>query len=84
MPGTLNNKFLMDVWLNNHFPCKDLESSNGNNHFKADVSGPKQILCCQSLSPFPLFYLGFDPVLSLLTAPTSAEKTCPSPKIREI
>ena len=28
IPGTLNNQFLMDVWLNNHFPCKDFESSN--------------------------------------------------------
>ncbi len=27
-PGTLNDQFLMDVWLNNHFPCKDVESSN--------------------------------------------------------
>ena len=32
LPGTPNNKFLMAVWLNNHFPCKDFESSNWNNH----------------------------------------------------
>ena len=31
-PGTPNNQFLMDVWWNNHFLCKDLESSNWNNH----------------------------------------------------
>jgi len=30
-PGTPNNHFLMDVWWNNRFPCKDLESSNWNN-----------------------------------------------------
>ncbi len=32
---TWNSKqpvFVMDVWLNNHFPCKDFESSNWNNH----------------------------------------------------
>ena len=28
IPGTPNNQFLMDVWWNNHFPCKDWESSN--------------------------------------------------------
>ena len=28
IPGTLNNQFLMDVWFNNNFPCKDFESSN--------------------------------------------------------
>ena len=27
-PGTLNNQFFMDVWGNNHFSNKDLESSN--------------------------------------------------------
>ncbi len=27
IPGTPNNHFLMDVLWNNHFPCKDLESS---------------------------------------------------------
>ena len=27
-PGTLNNQFLMDVCLNNNFPCKDFASSN--------------------------------------------------------
>ena len=42
-PGTLNNHFLMDVWWNNHFPSKGLESSNGNNHFKVDVSGTRQV-----------------------------------------
>jgi len=26
-PGTPNNQLKMDVWLNNHFPLKDLESS---------------------------------------------------------
>ena len=31
-PGTLNNQFLMDVWWNKPFPCKDFESSNWNNH----------------------------------------------------
>ena len=32
--GTPKNQFLVDVWWNNHFQCKDLESSNGNNrHF---------------------------------------------------
>ncbi len=31
----------MDVWWNNHFLCKDLESSNWNNHFKVDVSGSR-------------------------------------------
>ncbi len=29
---SLNNQFLMDVWSNNHFQCKDFESSNWNNH----------------------------------------------------
>ena len=24
LPATLNNQFLMDVWWNNHFSCKDL------------------------------------------------------------
>ena len=32
IPGTPNNHFKMDVWWNNHFLCKDLESSNWNNH----------------------------------------------------
>ena len=32
-PGTLNNHLWMDVWWNNHFLRKDLESSNWNNHF---------------------------------------------------
>ena len=32
LPGTPNNHFLMDVWWNNHFPSKGLESSNWNNH----------------------------------------------------
>ena len=31
-PGTPNNHFLMDVWWNNHFLHKGLESSNWNNH----------------------------------------------------
>ena len=30
-PGTPNNQFKVDVWWNNHFPCKDLDSSNWNN-----------------------------------------------------
>ena len=42
-PGTLNNNFFMDVWWNNHFPSKGLESSNWNNHFKVDVSGTRCI-----------------------------------------
>ena len=33
----------MDVWWNNHFSCKDLESSNWNNHFKVDVSGSRKM-----------------------------------------
>ena len=33
--------FLMDVWLNNYFPCKDLESSNWNSHFQMVVSGSR-------------------------------------------
>ena len=37
MPGTLNNHFFMDVWWNNHFLCRDLESSNWNNHKKLVV-----------------------------------------------
>ena len=42
VPGTLKyNQFFMDVWLNNHFPSKGLESSNWNNHFKVDVSGTR-------------------------------------------
>ena len=28
------NQFKVDVWWNNDFPCKDLESSNWNNHKK--------------------------------------------------
>ena len=32
IPGTLNNHVFMDVWWNNHFLYKDLESSNWNNH----------------------------------------------------
>ena len=28
VPGTPNNHFLLDVWWNNHFLCKELESSN--------------------------------------------------------
>ena len=31
----------MDVWWNNHFLSKGLESSNWNNHFKVDVSGTR-------------------------------------------
>ena len=31
IPGTLNNQFLMDVFLKQPFPCKDLVSSNWNN-----------------------------------------------------
>ena len=31
-------QFLLDVWLNNYFPCKDLESSNWNNHLSIDQS----------------------------------------------
>ncbi len=31
-PGTLNNHFKMDVWWNNHFLCKDWQSSKWNNH----------------------------------------------------
>ena len=30
--GTPNNQFKMDVWWNNHFLDKDLESSNWNKH----------------------------------------------------
>ena len=30
--------FFMDVWWNNHFSCKELESSNWNNKFKGDVT----------------------------------------------
>ena len=48
LPGTRNNQFLMDVWWNNHFPSKDLESSNWNNHlingcfrFQVVVNPPK-------------------------------------------
>ena len=43
-PGTLNNQFLMDVWLNNHFPCKDVESSNWNNHKELVVWSSRVIL----------------------------------------
>ncbi len=32
VPGTPNNQLKMDVWWNNHFLCKDWESSNWNNH----------------------------------------------------
>ena len=35
LPGTPKNQLKMDgngCWLNNHFLCKDLESSNWNNH----------------------------------------------------
>ncbi len=32
LPGTRNNHFKMDVWWNSHFLCKELESSNWNNH----------------------------------------------------
>ncbi len=32
IPGTPNNRLKMDVWWNNHFLCKDWESSNWNNH----------------------------------------------------
>ena len=36
-PGTPNNHFFqMDVCLNNHFLCKDWESSNRNNHLEMD------------------------------------------------
>ena len=31
IPATPNKHVLMDVWLNNHFASKDLESSNLNN-----------------------------------------------------
>ena len=42
--NSISNHFLMDVWWNNHhFSCKDLESSNWNNHFKVDVSGSRYI-----------------------------------------
>ena len=57
IPGTPNNHFLMDVWWNNHFSCKDLESSNWNNHFKVDVSGSRYILF--SVAPFPLLDVPF-------------------------
>ena len=30
IPGSLNNNFKMDVWLNDLFLCKELESSNWN------------------------------------------------------
>ena len=33
--------FFMDVWWNNHFSWKDLESSHWNNHLKVDVSGSR-------------------------------------------
>ena len=32
----------MDVWLNNHFSCKDLESSYWNNHLHMDVSASRE------------------------------------------
>ena len=32
IPGTPNNRLQIDVWWNNHFLCKDWESSNWNNH----------------------------------------------------
>ena len=32
LPGTPNNQFFMDVWWNNHFLYKGLESSNWNNN----------------------------------------------------
>ena len=41
LPGTLNNQFWMNVWLNNHSSCKDLESSNWNNHLHMDVSASR-------------------------------------------
>ena len=44
IPGTLNNQFLMDVWLNNHFPCKDVESSNWNNHKELVVWSSRYII----------------------------------------
>ena len=37
MPGTLNNHLLVDVWWNNHFLCRDLESSNWNSQKKLVV-----------------------------------------------
>ena len=41
-PGTLNNQFFMDVWLKDHFPCKDVESSNWNNHKELVVWSSRQ------------------------------------------
>ena len=41
MPGTPNHHFFLDVWWNNHFLSKGLESSNWNKHFKGDVSGTR-------------------------------------------
>ena len=35
----ISNQFKVDVWWNNHFPCKDLESSNWNNHLKNGCLG---------------------------------------------
>ena len=32
LPGTPNNNFSMDVWFNNHFPCKDLAHHPIDNH----------------------------------------------------
>ena len=57
--------FKMDVWLNNHFPCKEFESSNWNNHKELVFWSSryiyiyihKQILYIQGMiSSFPLHY----------------------------
>ena len=38
-------------WWNNNFSCKDLESSNWNNHLKVDVSGSRYIFLTQTHYP---------------------------------
>ena len=56
IPGTPNNHFLMDVWLNNHFPSKDLESSNLNNHLKIVVWSSRSVLVMSMPKTSPCKY----------------------------
>ncbi len=45
-PRTPNSQFKRDIWLNHHFLCKKLASSNWSNHFKLVVWVSRHFLGC--------------------------------------
>ena len=84
-PGIPTNQFKVDVWWNNHFLCKDLESSNWNNHYCKQglfrVLGRCYFFGVKKLDPTHLGFglRSFSTPLSRTSAPTlshGAESHC--------